>query len=72
MNIYVGKKVLFLTSIPSGELEEVKILGIKGNDRYYITRAKGGSDSTSSDFLFDLPKNKLSKDAFPEVPEVTK
>ena len=59
MNIFKGKKLLFLTSWPNGILEKVEVLGFwKDNaNRIYITREKGGSDTTIKDFLFEYPND---------------
>ena len=61
MNIIKGKKCLFLTSWPNGHLEQVQVLGFhKDNYKYiYITREGGGTDTTTSDFLFEYLKEQM-------------
>ncbi len=53
-------KKIFLTSWPYGKLIEVEILGDNPNikDGVYIRYPNGGSDTTTPDFLFDLPETK--------------
>ncbi len=54
---HVGKKMLFITHYPKGELQEVTILGKwKGQEKYYFAKPNGGSDSTTTDFLLEYPK----------------
>lgn len=54
-----GKQYIFITSWPHGKAEIVTLLGFHTNsDLIYITREKGGSDSTCEDFLFELPARK--------------
>lgn len=61
MKMYVGKRMLFLSSWPYGELREVVILGKKTpnttyeDNKYYFGKLTGGSDSTTMDFLFESP-----------------
>ncbi len=53
-----GKRMLFLTSFPSGQLREVEILGKHPSikDGIYIRYLDtGGSDTTTDEFLFDDP-----------------
>ena len=53
------KQMLFLTSWPSGKLKLVNILGknknIKGG--IYIRYATGGTDTTTNNFLFNIPSS---------------
>lgn len=60
MKIENGKKMLFLESWPHGSLIPVTILGentvsSRRNKAYYIQKPCGGSDTTTSDFLFNDP-----------------
>ena len=64
-----GDIKLFLTSWPHGQLHPVKIIqkreGLK--DQWYIEYLlKGGTDTTNSNFLFDMPDGLVSA----ETPEL--
>jgi hypothetical protein len=58
---------LFLTSWPNGELRLVEILGnhktMKGGIyiRYIDGKKPGGTDTTKSEFLFDIPEGLSSE-----------
>jgi hypothetical protein len=58
VNSMKGKK-LFLTSWPHGKLVQVEVIERKKNlqDGWYIRYATGGTDTTTSDFLFDAPED---------------
>ena len=51
-----GQK-LFLTSWPSGKLVHVEVIKrrLDVKNGWYIRYATGGTDTTTSDFLFDFP-----------------
>ena len=48
---------LYLTAFPGGELKRVTVLGENHNinDGWYIRFHQGNTDTTTSDFLFDIP-----------------
>jgi len=54
----LGTKKLWITSWPTGKAVIVEILGdnpnIKGG--IYIRKPNGGSDTTTDEFLFDVPE----------------
>ena len=58
-----GDKVLFLTSWPYGELMPVEIIQrrndghLQSNEYYYIRYENDGTDTTNTDFLFDIPES---------------
>jgi len=53
----MNKKKLFLTSWPSGDFKLVEVIekhpSIK--DGWYIRYGSGGTDTTTEEFLFDVP-----------------
>ena len=60
MNIKTGKKMLWLTSWPHGKLIPVHIIGKNtsmGKGSWYIGKPNRGTDTTTTDFLFDYPDN---------------
>ena len=54
---------LFLTSFPYGDLRQVEVIGPSKHRsdgiyiRYIDGARAGGTDTTTSDFLFDIPKS---------------
>lgn len=64
MSIEAGKKMIFITSWPFGKAILVEILGGSPHkeDGFYIRKPNGGSDTTTSDFLFDLPEGLTNKE----------
>lgn len=58
-----NKKMMFLTSWPHGELKIVEIIqrregyGRLEKDYYYIRYESGKTDTTNSDFLFEIPES---------------
>lgn len=58
---------IFLTSFPYGELQQVEVLGqnktISGGlyIRYIDGPRSGGTDTTTEEFLFDMPKSLVEK-----------
>jgi hypothetical protein len=59
---------LFLTSFPHGELRQVEILGpskhIRGGVyiRYLDGKRNGGTDTTTEEFLFDIPPSLIQSE----------
>ena len=56
-----GTRKIFLSSFPGGELRQVELLGKSPylEDGIYIRYldGKGGTDTTTEKFLFDIPKS---------------
>lgn len=52
--------MLFLTSWPYGQLKVVDVIKKKhesiSDNHYYIRYENGGTDTTTTDFLFDIPE----------------
>lgn len=69
MKDLVESDKLFLTSWPNGDLIPVQTLGkhptIK--DGIYIKYPDGGTDTTTSDFLFDIPDEYTRTDLVDEL-----
>ena len=60
----MSNKKLFLTSWPSGRLILVDVIEpVKDrNNCFYIRYPNGGTDTTSTKFLFDAPKELANND----------
>jgi len=60
MSEWIRKEMIFLTSWPSGRLRMVTTLGrhpsIRGGIYIEYLDGKGGTDTTTKDFLFEPPK----------------
>jgi hypothetical protein len=71
-----GDKMLFLTSWPNGELRPVTLIEkspyLKGG--WYIRKESGGSDTTTAEFLYAIPKtiSKTISDLTAKVAELEK
>lgn len=52
-----GQKKIFLTSFPHGKLVLVDVIERKPNTKnaWYIRYQTGGTDTTTEEFLFDMP-----------------
>ena len=55
--IKVGKQYLFQVYVPHGPLQLVTVLGKSphGKDKWYFRKPTGGRDTTTSDFLLEIP-----------------
>ena len=60
MSEWISEEKLFLTSWPSGKLRPIKTLGehpsIQGGFYIEYLDGKGGTDTTTGEFLFDYPE----------------
>lgn len=58
-----GERKIFLSGFPGGELRQVEILGRSKHKnggwyiRYLDGRRLDGTDTTTPEFLFDIPKS---------------
>lgn len=53
-----GQKALWASSLPCDQLTLVEIISEHpdGNGKYYIRKPDGSTDTTDTDFLWDIPK----------------
>ena len=54
-----GDKKIWITSWPNGKAKTVELIAPNtnmGKKYWYIRKPEGGTDTTSTDFLFDLPE----------------
>lgn len=56
-SIEVGSNMLWITSWPHGRVKLVRVLGANDNiaGGIYIAKAEGGTDTTTEEFLFEIP-----------------